>query len=76
MKGNVNFRKVNYSTAMLYGLRDGEYTIATINGVANLAIRIPVPLRKGGTTAFTAIIGESVEFDAFPNETGFYPVRK
>ena len=76
MKANVNFREINMNTAVLYGLEDGEYAIAEIGRVDTLAMRIPSALRKRGTSAFTAYIQESVEFDGFPNETGFYPVRK
>ena len=73
---NVSFKKVAISSEMLYGLADGEYTVGNVNGVATLALRIPIQLRKGGASAFTAIIGESIEYDGFPNETGFYPVKK
>ena len=78
MRNNVNngFRKITISTAMLYGLSDGEYAIGTVDGVATLALRIPAPLRKGGASAFTAFIQESVDYDGFPNDTGFYPVKK
>lgn len=73
---NVNFREISMSTAVLYGLSDGDFAVGEIGRVDTLAIRIPTPLRKRGTAALTAYIQESVEYDAFHIETGFYPVKR